>query len=244
MLAMKAVSRIAYASRILAALACSSAAVACGAAAPAESSVIAGIDAEVQARVAKVIGFTDLERYDVFRGKDETHPAAEITVKDTYRKGAGKSYTILSQKGSAIIRRFGLKPLLDNEKEINQPGRVESSWFTSANYDMKLKSGAAEQIGDRTCYALTIKPRHKAPNMIEGTLWVDAKDFSIVKVDGIASQKPSVFAGATHMMRDYVNIDGFPMATYAHAESNSALFGRTVVTINYSDYHLELRPAH
>lgn len=238
-----AASRTARTSRVLAFFAVAGSAIA-WAAGPAEPAVIAGIDAEVQARVAKVIGFTDVERYDVYRGKDETHPAAEITVKVTYRKGVGKSYTILSQNGSAVIRRFGLKPLLDNEKELNQPGKVESSWFTSSNYEMKLKSGAVEQIGGRACYALSITPKHKAPNMIAGTLWVDAKDFSIVRVDGIASQKPSVFAGATHMMRNYANIDGYPMATYAHAESKSAFFGRTVVTINYNDYHLELHPIH
>ena len=37
--------------------------------------------------------------------------------------------------------QFGLKPLLDNEKTINEPGNVEKSWFTSANYEMKLKAG-------------------------------------------------------------------------------------------------------
>jgi hypothetical protein len=243
MLAMKAHSRRACTARVLVLIACGHSATASGTAAgPAESAVIAGIDAAVQARVANVTGFTDVERYDVYRGQDETHPAAEITVKVIYRRGVGKSYTVLSQKGSAVIRKFGLEPLLESEKEINQPGKVEGSWFTSANYGMKLKSGAVEQLGGRACYALSIQPKHKAPNAIEGTLWVDAKDFSVVRVEGVASQKPSIWAGTTHMMRDYVNIDGYPMATHARAESDSRWFGRTVVTINYSDYHLELRP--
>ncbi len=64
-----------------------------------------------------------------------------MTVNDTYKKGVGKTYTVLSQSGSALIIRFGLKPLLDNEKTINLPGNVEKSWFTSANYEMKLKPG-------------------------------------------------------------------------------------------------------
>ncbi len=243
MLAMKRPSRIAAACHTLAIFIFGGGVAAWGGAAVSGDSVIRSIDAEVQARVAAVAGFTDVERYDVYRGQDETHPAAEITVKVTYRKRVGKSYTILSQKGSSLIRRFGLKPLLENEKEINQPGKVENSWFTSANYEMKLKSGPVEQVNGRTCYALAITPKHKAPNMLEGTLWVDARDFSIVRVKGIASQKPSIFAGTTHMMRDYGNIDGYPMATQARAESNSAWFGRTVVVIHYGDYHLELQSA-
>jgi hypothetical protein len=47
--------------------------------------------------------------------------------------------------------------------------------------------------------------------------------------------------GATHLMRQYTNISGFAMALHARAESNSMIFGRTVVTIDYSNYQLQLR---
>ncbi len=209
---------------------------------PDAATVIHGIDAEVASRVKSVLAFTDIEHYVVYRGNDETHPAAEMTARDTYKKGAGKTYTILSQSGSGIVQRFGLQPLLEHETSINEPGKVEDSWFTSANYEMKLEPGGLRRVDGRDCYALAITPTHKAPNMIDGTLWVDAKDYSIVKVQGIASQKPSIFAGTTHMMRQYVNIDGYPMATHARAESDSFLFGRTVIVIDYTSYHLQVQP--
>jgi len=44
-------------------------------------------------------------------------------------------------------------------------------------------------------------------------------------------------------MRQYAEIDGFPMALHARAESSSALLGRSVVTIDYSQYQLELASA-
>jgi hypothetical protein len=210
---------------------------------PDSAAVIQGVDAAVQARVDNVLGFTDTEHYAVYRGNDESHPAAEMTVRDTYRKGKGKAYTVLSESGSSIIEHYGLQPLLDNETEINLPGQVAKSWFTSANYEMHLIPGA-QQVNGRTCYAFSIQPRSKAPNMIEGTLWVDAGNDSIVRVKGIASKKPSIFAGTTHMMRDYQDIDGYSMATHARAESSSLFFGRTVVVIEYYDYHLQLRPKH
>jgi len=97
-------------------------------------------------------------------------------------------------------------------------------------------------VNGRKCFALAIMPKEKATNMIDGTLWVDAQDGSIVEVEGVASKRPSIFAGTTHMMRQYMNIDGYPMATHARAESDSFLFGRAVVMVDYSDYHLELKP--
>jgi hypothetical protein len=209
---------------------------------PDPAAIIQHIDAANHARYDNVLGFTVTEHYSVFRGKDQTHPAAEMTVKTTYRKGVGKSYTILSQSGSQAIHKFGLLPLLDHEKRINDPDNVEKSWLTSANFQMNLKPGVTQTIDGRNCIALAITPRHKAPNMIEGTLWVDAGDHSTVKVEGVASRSPSVFAGTTRMARRYVNISGYAMATHARAESNSFLFGRTVVIINYSDYQVQLRP--
>ncbi len=209
---------------------------------PDAAQVVRGIDEAVQARVENVAGFTDVEHYAVYRGANETHPAAEITVRTTYRKGIGKSYEVLSQSGSALIRKFGLLPLLDNEKTINLPGNVERSWFTSANYDMTPKPGGIQLINGRNCLALTIKPKRKAPNTIAGTLWVDARDYSIVQIDGVASQNPSLLAGTTHMMRQYANVNGYPMATHARAESSNAFFGRTVLTIEYGDYELQLVP--
>lgn len=239
---MKGSSHIAVVVRGMAAIACAALATAATSAQPDSAVVVRGIDGEVASRVENVLGFTDIEHYRVYRGDDQAHPAAEMTVRDTYNKGAGKTYTVLSESGSSLVIRFGLKPLLENETAINVPGQVEKSWFTSANYEMKLKSGATERVNGRDCFALTITPRHAAPNMIDGTLWVDARDGSIVKVEGVASKSPSVFARTTHMMREYINIDGYPMATHARAESSSFLFGRTVVVIDYSEYKLRIKP--
>jgi hypothetical protein len=228
---------------VAAALWCQTSAVPFAQSEPDGAAVIRSVDASVQRRFQNVLGFTDVEHYAVFRGNDETHPAAEMTVKDTYRKGVGKTYTVLSQSGSALIQRFGLKPLLEHEEAINHPGNVELSWFNSSNYEMKLQAGAVQRLDGRDCYVLDVTAKRKAPNSINGEIWVDATDGSIVKLDGIASKNPSAFAGATHLMREYTEIDGHPMATHARAESSSALFGRTVVVIDYSQYHLQLTPA-
>ncbi len=164
-----------------------------------------------------------------------------MTVKDTLHEGCRQNLQFLSESGSSILLHFGLKPLLDNEQTINHPGNVEKSWFNSANYNMKLNSAAIQKLNGRDCFALDIKPKEQAPNLIIGTIWVDAHDGTLVQIDGVASKNPSAFSGATHMMRQYTNIDGYSMAIHARAESDGALFGRTVVTIDYGDYKLEIK---
>jgi len=204
------------------------------------AAVIRQVDAAVQARVRAIAGYTVTEHYSVFHGTDETHPVAEMTVKTTYRRETGKSYQVLSQSGSALIRRLGLDPLLDSEKNINLPGNVQHAWIDSENYNMTLKPGTAVLDG-RRCYVLAIDPKRKAPNLIVGSLWVDAQDGSIVRLEGVASKAPSVFAGVTHMMRQYAIVDWFSMATHARAESSTFLYGRTVVTIDYTGYKIDVK---
>ena len=204
--------------------------------------ILHDLEAANQSRFENVLVFADTEHYRVYRGKDQVHPAAEMTVRVTYKKGVGKSYKILSQSGSSLILKHGLLPLLDNEKVINDPAKAAQSWFTSANYKMQLKPGVTQVIDGRTCLAIAISPRRKAPNMIEGTLWVDTHSHMQIEVEGIASKSPSVFAGTTKMMRRYAEMQGYAMATHARAESSSFFFGRTVVTIDYSDYEFEMQP--
>jgi hypothetical protein len=208
-----------------------------------QATVIRGIDAAVKARIDGIERYTVREHYAVYRNKDEVHPVAEMTVQTVYAKATGKSYTILSQSGSSILRSLVLGALLDNEKRINLPGNREGSWFVSANYDMQLKPGGPQRLDGRDCLVLALTPKKKAPHLIEGTIWVDAKDYSIVQLQGTSSKSPSVLTGPTHVMRQYTNVSGFAEATHARAVSDSPLFGETIVKIDYKDYRIQLATA-
>jgi hypothetical protein len=210
---------------------------------PDEATVIRGIDAVIRARFDAVLSFTDVEHYSVYRNGDETHPAAEMTVKTAYNKDTGKTYTVVSETGSEILRHFVFDALLEDEKRINQPGNREASWFTSANYEMKLKPGGIQRIDGRDCLAVSINPRQKASNLIQGTMWVDAKDLSTVRIEGVSTKSPSMLTGPSHVMRQYSLVRGFAQAMHARAESDSTLFGKTIVKVEYTDYQVQLRPA-
>ncbi len=209
-----------------------------------QEALIRMIDAAVHARTDGIEGYLVTEHYAVFRGGDEEHPAAEMTVKTIYRKSTGKTYIIQAESGSEILRKLVLREILDNEKHINLPENREASWITSANYLMMMRPGGVQRLDGRDCYVLEISPKRKAPNLIDGTLWVDAKDGSIIQIEGIASKSVSVFSGPTQMMRQYAGMDGYAMATHARAVADSTLFGRTVIKIDYLNYGIQLAPAH
>ena len=206
------------------------------------AAVIQQIDAAVKARVESIAGYTVTEHYAVYRNQDEISPVAEMTVKTTYQRDTGKSYTIISQTGSGIIRSLVLGAILDNEKRMSLPGNREGTWITSENYEMKLKPGGTQLLDGRNCLVLELTPKRKSPYLVEGNLWVDSKDGSIVQVQGTSSRSSSVFTGPTHLIRQYAQIGGFPQAAHARAVSNSFMFGETIVKIDYQDYQVQLRP--
>lgn len=209
---------------------------------PDATTVIQKVDAAVKARIAHLAGYTVTEHYAVYRGKDEIHPVAEMVVNTTYKQDSGKSYVIVSRSGSALVRDLVLNTILENEKHLNEPGVREGAWITSANYEMKLKPGGPQPVDGRECLVLDLTPKRKAPYLIQGSLWVDARDGSIVQLEGTATKNSSVVSGPARLVRQYANIDGYPEATHLRAQS-STMFGETVVKVDYQNYRVELRPA-
>jgi outer membrane lipoprotein-sorting protein len=199
------------------------------------------IDAAVAARDENLLGYTVTETYRVFRGAEKTHASAEMTVKTSYRKDAGKSYVILSQTGSELLLNEVLGRVLESERLMTQPANRVQAVLTSGNYTMRLKGN--ESVDGRDCTAVAIVPKRSSPYLFRGSIWVDAQDGSIVKLEGVASRSASILTGATQVSRQYEKIDRLPMATHATAVASSWLLGQTTIDIDYSDYQMTLRNA-
>ena len=206
--------------------------------------VVRGVDASVKNRIDRLAGYTVTEHYAVFRGKDETRPAAEMVVKTTYTRQTGKSYEIVSQSGSPLWRNQVLRTLLDNEKRMSQPGNVGTALINSANYEMTLDSPPRQSLSGRDCLVLDITPRRNSEYLFKGKLWVDAQDFAIVQLQGTAAKSAFFLASAAEVSRQYDEMDALPMATHAKAVSGSALLGQTVVKVDYSNYQIQLVPGN
>ena len=123
--------------------------------------------------------------------------------------------------------------------DLTQPANRAGAVIASANYEMSVKGSAV--IDGRNCIAVALKPRRTSEYVMNGTVWVDPQDGSIVQLEGITARSPSIFSGASQVFRQYTMMDGFPVATHARAVSNSWLVGQTVITIDYTDYAMQLR---
>ncbi len=202
------------------------------------AALIQRIDAAVRARDDAVLAYTATEHYAVFKNLDEQHAAADMVVKTTYQRNVGKTYVIVSESGSELLRKV-LETVLDNEEHMTQPANRATAVITSANYEMTIKG--SDSVNGRDCVAVILKPRRISPFLFNGTVWVDAQDGSIVQLAGVTAKAPSVFTGPSQVFRQYTTLDGVPMATHARAVSRSWVLGKITVKIDYTGYEITKR---
>ncbi len=124
---------------------------------------------------------------------------------------------------------------------MTQPANRATAVITPGNYEMTVNEH--ETVEGRNCMTVAIKPRRVSPYLFNGTIWVDARDQSIVQLQGVAAKSPSMLTGPSEVFRQYTLIDGFSMATHAKAVSNSSLLGQTIIKIDYTGYQMQLRMA-
>lgn len=205
---------------------------------PTRAQIIQGIDAAVQKRLDAIPRYTVQEQYNIYRNGSKT-PSAQETIHTTYIRNTGKDYQAIAQSGSSLLRSAVIDKVLAGEKEINLPANREAALITSHNYDFTPEPGIVEQNG-KSCIVVDLHPRRKSQHLFNGKLWIDASDYSIVHIEGVPSESVSFFAGQTTVSRDYAKINGYAMATHAEAHSHSFLLGDTLLTIDYTSYHIDL----
>lgn len=206
-----------------------------------DAEIIHGIDDSVSRRTNAISTYSVQEQYSLYRNGDTT-PAAEETIKTVYTRAVGKEYTPIAQSGSAFLRGAVIDKVLAGEKDLNLAANRDGALITSKNYDLQPQPGAVDLNGHQ-CILVTLKPLRKSPHLFTGKMWIDASDYTVVRLEGAPSQSPSIFAGQTTVARDYIKIDGFSMATHAEAHSHTFLFGDTILKIDYTNYKIQQDPS-
>jgi hypothetical protein len=79
-------------------------------------------------------------------------------------------------------------------------------------------------------------PKHKRTDLFDGKIWIDNKDFAIVKITGRLAKSPSFWIKQVDFLRNYQEIDGFWLLSKEEAVSATRIFGKETLTIDYQNY--------
>jgi outer membrane lipoprotein-sorting protein len=161
---------------------------------------------------------------------------AEMVVHVTYRAPNSKEFSVVSQTGSKLIVDRVFKKLLEGEQEAaNDENRLNSALSTQ-NYD--FTSAGYENTPDGTEYVLNLLPKTKNKYLYRGKIWVDAKDFAVVRIEGEPAKNPSFWIKKTEVKHRYIKVSDFWLPAENHTESVIRLGGQAILSIEYKDYKI------
>ena len=190
-------------------------------------------------RAEDLKGYTEQRRYSVTYQGFPANMTATIVVEATYDAPADKQFHILSQSGSKMLTDHVLKKLLEAEEEAAaDPSRAAP---TTANYTFTLID--QEMLDGRPCYVLHVEPRTDSRLLYRGTVWVDADDYAITKIEAEPGRNPSFWIRKTRIHHVNTKTGEFWLPERNQSETDVRLGGRATLTIDYGAYKTKAEDA-
>jgi hypothetical protein len=191
---------------------------------------------EMNERRAEALrGYTSLRTYYL-----ELHGIlnlrADMEVKMAYHYPGDKDFTILSESGSAYICNHVLKRLIEAENESSHHGENRQVAITPENYDFELTGH--EHDGQGSYYVLKVTPRVDRKYLFKGRIWVDDRNFAIVRIEGQPAKAPSWWTTKVNFVAQYERVGDFWLPAMNQSVTSVRVFGRSLLTIQYKDYAL------
>jgi len=198
--------------------------------------VLANLEQRNAQRAAALEQFEGKRTYRMqYRGFPSDRDA-EMVVKVIFRAPNTKQFTVLSQTGSKFVIDHIFKKLLEGEQEALKGENRHETALTRQNYDFEL--AGYETTPDGSQYVLSLLPKTKNKFLYRGKIWVDAKDFAVVRIEGEPGKNPSMWIKKTGIAHTYVKVDGFWLPAENHTESFIRLGGKATLSIEYQDYKI------
>jgi len=198
--------------------------------------VLANLEQRNAQRTAALEQFEGKRTYRMqYRGFPSDRDA-EMVVKVNFRAPNSKEFTVLSQTGSKFVIDHVFKKLLEGEQEALKGENRHDTALTRQNYDFELVG--YDPTPDGAQYVLKLLPKTKNKFLYRGKIWVDAKDFAVVRIEGEPGKNPSMWIKKTGIAHRYVKVDGFWLPAENHTESFIRLGGKATLSIEYQDYKI------
>jgi Outer membrane lipoprotein-sorting protein len=176
--------------------------------------------------------YTSTRRYIADNGRFSKH--AEVAVQEKYVYPGKKEFETLSESGSDYIRRKVISKLIEAEVDAAQNENRDQTRMTRENYKFELL-GTEEQEG-HACFLISVMPNHSKKYLMKGRIWVDQKDFAIVRMEGSPAKNPSFWTKSVRFTRCYQKHGPFWLAASIESESEVLIAGKSSLRIEYSDY--------
>lgn len=164
-----------------------------------------------------------------YRGfPDSKH--AEMNVRSV-QDDSSKEFTITSESGSTAMRVRVLHKMLDTEREASVGALHEESRLNRKNYDFSMVGTRTGQQG--ILYVLAVNPWVKSKLAWSGRVWVDSKDYAVVRAEGQPDKMPSWWTTHSDFVSTYQKIGDVWLTKQNVSETQVRFGGHAHLVIDY-----------
>jgi hypothetical protein len=128
------------------------------------------------------------------------------------------------------------KKLLQAEKEALAAEAQRRIALNGDNYDFILAGYDSTPFG--SVYVLVVEPRTKDKFLYRGRIWVDARDFAVVRLEAEPAKNPSFWTKTAEIVQTYMKVSDFWLPAHNHSVTAIRVGGRAELTIDYKGYEI------
>ena len=160
-----------------------------------------------------------------------------MNVKVSYHAPGTKEFAVLAESGSKLILTRVFRKLLESEQEssADEKNRTDVA-LTPDNYHFTLRGCQVENARD--LYVMDVEPLRETKFLYRGTIWIDAQDFAVTRIDAEPARNPSFWTKRSQIHHRYEKIGEFYLPALNETVTDVRLGGKAVLTIRYQDYKL------
>lgn len=197
--------------------------------------VLQQMAAKDKERIEALRNYVVSRRYRVENKRFGKRAAMEAVVRYTY-PGA-KEFEVRAESGSGTVRKLALRRMIETEKNTSRDEKLRrDTQITPANYDFQLLR--TEVLDGRLSFALRASPKTKNSLLFRGTVWVDAEDFAVARIEGSPAKNPSFWTRKIRFVHEYRKFGAFWLPVSNHSRTDVLIFGATETSVEYYEYQI------
>jgi hypothetical protein len=181
---------------------------------------------------------SELKQYSAVRTYEVTNPKGRLYARQVveldYHAPDTKMFSTKAEEGSGLVRHMVFKRLIESEEDTAAGKEHHDSSITPANYSFELLG--EEQVGPYYCFVIRAIPKRQDKYLFQGTIWIDAQDFAIVKIAGQPAKGPSFWIERADFVRQYQKIGQFWLPLKDETVVHVRLKGIKILTIDHGEY--------
>ncbi|MBI4461254.1 MAG: hypothetical protein HY648_14495 [Acidobacteria bacterium] len=197
--------------------------------------VLARMEQQYEQQVQALESYQARRRYSVTNGL--LGDPAYLLVEEQYGALEGKQFRVLERGGSRQVEQRVFSRLLQVEQETSRDPAREAVKLCRRNYNFTF----IQYDPTKESYVFQVEPRTSNPYLLRGTIWVDAGDFAVRRIEGQPAARQSSFVRQTRFVHEFAKFGDFWLPVRHHSESDVVLLGRAILEIQYFNYQWQER---